>query len=86
MSPVEAYTLYDGQLVPAGDWQLLLTGFCRKDTAQFKFRAMLLVAGLVYEHFIAVTFLTVLTVQHGGRTVAVCLCIRLKVVQKVSLS
>lgn len=79
VSPVEAYTLYDGQLVPACDWQLLLTGFCCKDTAQFKFRAMILVAGWTsYEHFIAVTFLTVLAVQHGGRTVAVCLCIRLK--------
>lgn len=28
VSPVEANALYDGQLVPAYDWRLFLTGFC----------------------------------------------------------
>lgn len=35
-------------------------------------------AGLFNLYFIAVTFVTVFTVQHDGRTVAVCPCIRLK--------
>lgn len=36
LSPVEAHTLYDGQLVPVGGRLLLLAGFCRKDMNQFK--------------------------------------------------
>lgn len=39
-SPVEAHALYDGQLIPARDWRLLLTGVCRKDSNQFKPRAV----------------------------------------------
>lgn len=31
IAPVEAYTLYDGQLVPACAWQLLLAGFCLRE-------------------------------------------------------
>lgn len=51
VSPVEAHALYDGQLVPACDWQLFLAAFCCKDTTQFKFRDMILVAGLFSERF-----------------------------------
>lgn len=36
LSPVEAHTLYDGQLVPVGGRLLLLAGYCRKDMNQFK--------------------------------------------------
>ncbi len=27
VSPVESYSLYDGQIIPAHDWRLLLNGF-----------------------------------------------------------
>lgn len=78
-SPVEAYALYDGQLVPARDGQLLLAGFCPRDKMQIKFRAATL--GTVF--FLmsicsTVTFITVITPQHDGQATAVSLCLGLK--------
>lgn len=80
LSPVEAHALYDGQLVPARDWSLLLTGFCCKDSTQFK-EPWYCLLDVLWKCYVAFTFFTVFTAHHSGRTVAVCLCFRLKWVQ-----
>lgn len=48
----------------------------------FKFPLTILVSGVFINIFLAVTFFTLLTAWHGGKTATVRLCIGLKEVQK----